>query len=80
MTDNRDRMYPMERYRTVLTHEIIDSDGSRHQIEEPIVCNYCLTRMDIAMGGRRGAVVVNEMLERLSEYLLKQVEEREAIK
>ena len=77
MTDNRDQVYPMERYRLVLTHEIIDSDGHRHQIEEPIICNYCPTSMDMAMGGRRSAIIVNEMLRRISDYMLKQVEERE---
>lgn len=78
MSDSGDRMYPIEQYRLVLMHEIIDSDGHRHQMEEPIICNYCQTSMDMAMmGERRSAIVVNEMLRRLSDYVLKQVEERE---
>jgi hypothetical protein len=37
--------------------------------------------MDIAMmGGRRSTIVVNEMLRRLSDYMLKQVEELEGEK
>lgn len=75
MSDSRAKI-SMERYRLVLTHEIIDSNGCRHQIEEPIICNYYLTSMDIAMGGRRSAIIVNEMLRRLSDYMLKQVEEQ----
>ena len=77
MSDSRVRA-SMEQYRLVLTHEIIDANGCRHQIEAPIICNFSLTRMDIAMmGERRSAIVVNEMLRRLSDYMLKQVEERE---
>ena len=70
----------MEQYRLVLTHEIIDSNGQRHQLEEPIICNYCPTSMDMVMGGRRSAIIVNEMLRRLSDYMLKQVEELEGEK
>ena len=62
---------PMERYRLVFMHEIIDSDGNRHQINEPIICNYCLP-----ISGGCNAVVLNEMIERLRDHLLKQVEER----
>ena len=79
MSDSRARM-SMEQYRLVLTHEIIDSNGNRHQIEEPIICNYCPTSMDMAMGGRRSTIIVNEMLRKLSDYMLKQVEEREGEK
>ena len=76
MSDSRAKI-SMEQYRLVLTHEIIDSNGNRHQIEEPIICNYCPTSMDMAMGGRRSTIIVNEMLRKLSDYMLKQVEERE---
>lgn len=76
MSDSKTRI-SMEQYRLVLTHEIIDSNGNRHQIEEPIICNYCPTSMDMAMGGRRSTIIVNEMLRKLSDYMLKQVEERE---
>ena len=76
MSDSRAKI-SMERYRLVFTHEIIDSDGYRHNIEEPIICNYYPTSMDMAMGGRRSTIIVNEMLRKLSDYMLKQVEERE---
>ena len=79
MSDSKTRI-SMEQYRLVLTHEIIDSNGNRHQIEEPIICNYCPTSMDMAMGGRRSTIIVNEMLRKLSDYMLKQVEEREGEK
>ena len=79
MSDSKTRI-SMEQYRLVLTHEIIDSNGNSHQIEEPIICNYCPTSMDMAMGGRRSTIIVNEMLRKLSDYMLKQVEEREGEK
>jgi hypothetical protein len=79
MSDSRARM-SMEQYRLVLTHEIIDSNGNRHQIEEPIICNYCPTSMDMAMGGRRSAIIVNEMLHKLCSYVLSRVEEGEHCK
>lgn len=68
MTDNRDQMYSMERYRLVFAHEIIDKNGCRHQLEEPIVCNYYLTPTDKMRMSR--PIILNEMLEKMTEYVL----------
>ncbi len=61
-----------EEYELRLYHNFIDSKGGRHKADEPIV-----TRYMIAMENRDYMApkpyLVNEMLDRIKEYILSKV-------
>ena len=63
-------VFPIERYRLILRHELVtDKNGEIkvHEIDEPIVTEYCVDRRF----NLSSAIVVNEMLAMLKEYMLK---------
>ena len=65
---------PLEQYTLILKHEFIDSDGKKHQIDEPIFVKQIISNESLAW---RHSVVVNDMLERMRAYLLMKVREKE---
>ena len=60
-----------ERYRLTLTHEMVSTEGRVHPIEDPIVTEYVVDRRTMPCGE---SIVVNEMLYRLREFMLKELE------
>lgn len=60
-----------ERYRLVLHHDFVDGE-TVNEIEKPIVIQFCYDRR---YGG--GAIVINEMIERLRDSLLSAIEAEE---
>ncbi len=60
-----------ERYRLTLTHDMVSTKGSVHPIEDPIVTEYVVDRRTMPYGE---SIVVNEMLYRLREFMLKELE------
>lgn len=60
-----------ERYRLILTHEYIDKKGVAHKLEDPICTDYSIMLDGI---NPPPAVIMNEMLERLRQFMLNSVE------
>lgn len=61
-----------ERYRLILTHEYIDKKGVAHKLEDPICTDYSIMLDGI---NPPPAVIINEMLERLRQFMLNSVEQ-----
>jgi hypothetical protein len=54
-----------EEYSLTYKHEFIDSEGTRHLLEEPVTAAFSmLTEVPQCL-------VINEMLERLCQYILR---------
>jgi len=67
-------LYPIERYRLILRHELVaEKDGKLEvrEIDEPIATEYCVDRR---FG--HSSIIVNEMLERLKDSVLRLLEEQ----
>ena len=62
-----------ERYRLTLTHEMVSTKGGVHLIEDPIVTEYVVDRRAMPCGG---SIVINDMLHRLREFMLKELERK----
>lgn len=58
---------PHEQYTLTLTHEFIDDEGECHTLDTPIVSKYIV---DKAYGCVPTGVIVNDMIERLKNYIL----------
>ena len=58
-----------ERYRLVLSHDMIYEDGSKVELERPITAQYVFDRRDSVPQ----AVVVNELIRRLEEFVMKEI-------
>ena len=58
-----------ERYRLILKHEIIGNDGYTLDIEEPIVAEMLIQLGD--MIDPYSIIVVNELLDKLRDYILR---------
>lgn len=65
-----------EKYRIVLTHEYIDSDGQKHRLEEPLAVEYTLL-LDNMGFTVRPSVLINEMMDKLKIGLLTRFENNE---
>lgn len=64
-------LFPMETYTLTFTHEMIDTDGNRHQLEKPIQARQIVTHeYDV-----NPSIIMNDMLERMEWFLLSQVRE-----
>ena len=53
-----------ERYKLVLHHDFVDGEDV-HEIEKPIVIQYCFDRM---YGGN--AIIINQMIDKLRDVIL----------
>lgn len=60
----------MEEYRLILTHEYHDSDGTHIRLDEPVVITHCFPHLDMMPQ----SVVINEMMEKMKLYLLRECE------
>ena len=58
-----------ERYKLVLRHDFVDGEDV-HEIEKPLVIQYCVDRRY-----RGGAIIVNEMIEKLRDAVLNAAED-----
>lgn len=65
-------MIGWEKYRLVLYHEFVDAEGDKHNIDKPICVEM---NIDYATHGIPTAVVVNRMIDQLSQFVLKEVSE-----
>lgn len=63
-------MIGWERYRLVLHHEFVDTEGKRHNLEKPIVTEMVI---DDQYSQVPVPVIVNEMINKLSHYVLEEV-------
>ena len=61
-----------EEYRLVLTHNYVDEDGKRTASEDPIQVTHVFP-MDYC--NRTIAVCINDMLERMKDYILRKAGE-----
>jgi len=61
-----------EKYRLIFTHEYVDEIGESYRVDEPIVAEYIIPRID---GHIHCGVVVNELVEVLARYIRQKVEE-----
>lgn len=57
-----------EQYRLVLYHEYVTEDGGRHKMSDPVVVTLNLGDSEHIVSV---PVVLNEMLDKLSHYLIK---------
>ena len=62
-----------ERYRLILTHDMVSTESGAHPIEDPIVTEYVVDRRAMPYGE---SIVVNEMLYRLKAFMLKELERK----
>ena len=72
MNENKTKGYAFERYRLTLTHEFIDKEGCSHKLDLPLIINQVVEPDIRRQYGH--SVFINEMLERMKEAVLKQVE------
>ena len=63
---------PHEQYTLMLLHEYVDSDGKVVQLDLPIKAQYVLAPVDGTYVPR--VVLINEMLEKMSQYILNNVD------
>lgn len=59
-------MFKNEVYKLTLEHYIVDDDGKKYHIDEPIFTQF-VTRME---DGTSTPVVLNSMFEKMRNYLL----------
>lgn len=61
-----------EQYKLTLRHVFVDDDGNSKDIEQPIVVGYAIPIEDLLC--KNHAIIVNEMLNRLTSYMLEKVQ------
>ena len=59
----------METYTLILKHEYVDARGQKYLLEDPIVVKQAF----LAYYHWKPSVIVNEMFERMREYMLAKV-------
>ena len=65
----------LETYRLTLTHRMIDDNGDETMIDEPITTQVVVPASEYLVYPR--ALVVNEMLHTLMNYMLREVTKKE---
>lgn len=67
MTNENRNIYrvPLEEYSIIFTRSYIDSDGKKHQVEEPLII-----RKLVEMGMPYGVYTLNAMLDEMKSELL----------
>ena len=58
-----------ERYRLVLSHDMMYEDGSKVELERPITVQYVIDRR----GSVPQTVVVNELIRRMEEFVMREI-------
>ena len=58
-----------ERYRLILSHDMMYEDGSKVELERPITVQYVIDRRDSVPQ----TVVVNELIRRMEEFVMKEI-------
>ena len=61
----------IERYTLILKHEYIDGEGIPHQIDKPLVLS--CSSVDLSRFGHPSGILINEMLDRFKDELLKRL-------
>lgn len=59
-----------EQYRLVLYHEYVTENGERHRMSDPVVVTFNIGDSERIVST---PMVINEMLDKLSHYLIKAV-------
>ena len=63
---SKEKMFKNEVYKLTLEHYIVDDDGKKYRIDEPI-STQCITCMN---DGISIPIVLNSMFEKMRNYLL----------
>ena len=58
-----------ERYRLILSHDMMYEDGSKVELERPITVQYVIDRRDSVPQ----TVVVNELIRRMEEFVMREI-------
>lgn len=61
----------VERYRLTLKHEIIDGDGTTHELDKPLIVDMVVPIGDMFIAGT--PIMINEMLDRMKNYVLEKM-------
>lgn len=65
-----DEIVPYEEYRLTLTHDLVNSDGTIIQMEEPLTIKHLNLVVKDAPPEYRDALI-NEMMDRMKRFVLK---------
>lgn len=63
---------PLEEYTLILKHEYVYSDGKKHMVDEPVFVKQVISPEYV----HRTSVVVNEMIDRMRQFLMQKVMEK----
>ena len=59
----------LEQYRLTLSHYIIDDDGIKHNIDDPIIIEHAFDRR---FNG--SPIILNRMIDQMKDYVLNKIE------